>query len=583
MDQVEEIKNKIDIVSLVGEYVKLTKAGKHYRGLCPFHSEKSPSFIVSPELQIYKCFGCGEAGDAYNFLQKQEGIDFVESLKILAKKANVELVSDFGKASSKDILLKIHESAAKFYSFMIEKDPKGKVAIDYLQKRGIENFDIKEFGLGFSPNDSSDLLTYLNTKKKFPKDKLEQSGIFVNANGRFFDRFRGRIVFPLSDTRGAIVGFSGRIIPSFDNGKLAKYINSPETPIYHKSSMLFGLDKAKPFIKSKNSVLIVEGEMDMISAWKAGAKNTVAIKGSALTDEQVRILSRFTTNMVLALDSDFAGNTAARRGINIAHKQGFSIKVVRFSDFKDPDEFARADSEGFLRAIDEAVDVWDFILGLIFDKYGTTGGENKGLISREIIPVLLGIEDEIVRSHYINLCAKRLSVSEESILSQMRKQSQTINSPNEKPEVFAKPKVDINKTRKELLEEEAFELCMATDAFRLLEEGVVDLFSDKRFVRILNLLSQYRQSHEEFSPQEFLKNVPPELSPIIQDSFLRAQEYDKKDINMVFRELEKENLKVLIDNLAHKMAVFEEKGENAKLMEAEEEFVSMTKKLRNLT
>ncbi|MFH2019003.1 MAG: DNA primase [bacterium] len=318
-DQVEQVRQKSDIVEIVGEKVTLKKAGRHYKGLCPFHSEKSPSFIVSPERQSYKCFGCGEGGDVFSFLEKYEGMSFLESLETLAKRVGITIESYRPTAQDtvKKRLLTAMDLASEYYHFLLTKHESGEVAREYLKKRGITNEAIKQFKLGWAPNSWRNVSDFLVKKKGYKPEELEQAGM-VLAQGRdnFYDRFRGRVMFPLRDHRGIVVGFSGRTLSS--DVKEAKYINSPETLLYSKSKMLYGLWENREYIRKEDRVLLVEGELDTIPSWQAGEKAVVAIKGSAFTQEQARLIVRYTKNILMALDADAAGQEAIKRAVNIA-------------------------------------------------------------------------------------------------------------------------------------------------------------------------------------------------------------------------------------------------------------------------
>lgn len=331
-DQVEEIKQKTDIVSLISEYLELKKAGRNYKAICPFHSEKTPSFVVSPELQMYKCFGCGEGGDVYTFLQKYEGMDFPEALRFLADKAQIKLISIRPEAAGeKEKLFQINSLAARFYNYLLLSHPIGKRALYYLEKqRGLSKDSIKRFLLGFSPEVPGSLVKFLVDKKKFQVKDLEKAGLLLFDSGRAVERFRGRIMFPIFDHRGNVVGFSGRILPSERSENLAKYINTPETPVFHKSNLLYGLSLTKEDIKGKKEAILVEGQMDVVSSWEKGITNIVAIGGSALTEEQVRLVSRFAERVVFALDTDFAGNSAARRGVVLAQEADLEVYLANF-------------------------------------------------------------------------------------------------------------------------------------------------------------------------------------------------------------------------------------------------------------
>ena len=352
-NQVEEIKKKLDIVEVINKYVPLKKRGRHYVACCPFHQEKTPSFVVSTELQIYKCFGCGKAGDVFSFVQEYNRIDFREALEDLAKMAGVKLIQSVKmtqEESKKKILYEINREAAKFYHYILTKHSLGKEALEYLHNRELKEDTIKKFMIGFSPKDSRLVVNYL-LKKGYKIEEMVATGSFgVSQYNRkqIYDRFQDRVIFPQIDFRERIVGFSGRILPTATNKNLAKYINSPETDVYHKSQMLFGLNLAKEAVKKENWALVVEGELDMISPYQIGMENVVAIKGTALTEDQLHLMSRYTDTIILGLDSDFAGNKASIRSIELAEKMGFEIKVLDLEGkYKDPDEAIKNNPDFF--------------------------------------------------------------------------------------------------------------------------------------------------------------------------------------------------------------------------------------------
>src|SRR5258708_2329118 len=420
--QVEEVKSKIDIVSIVGEHVRLTKSGSNFRGLCPFHSEKSPSFMVSEELQIYKCFGWGEGGDVVTFLEKYEGMEFPEALKYLADKAGVKLVARAGDNSSeKEVLYEINNLAAKFYNFLLTSHPIGKVALNYLQEERYINIDsIKTFNIGFAPLNKNVLSDFLSKKKKINLKEIEKAGLISLKGQGVYERFNGRIIFPISDHRGNVVALAGRHLPP-GNPKSGKYINSPETPIYHKSSSFYGLYSTKEFIKKEGFAVVVEGEIDLISSFQVGIKNIVAIKGSAFTTDQARLLARYTKVVVLALDTDFAGVAASIRGIKILEDAGFEIRVAKLGRFKDPDEAAKSDPDFYKEKISNAVAVWDFIIDSIVEKYDKESAAGKNNISRELTPILAGINNKIIQEHYIKKLANLLEASVDAVTSEVGK------------------------------------------------------------------------------------------------------------------------------------------------------------------
>ncbi len=411
MDQVDEVKSKVDIVEVISSYVPLKKAGRNFSGLCPFHGEKTPSFMVSPDRQVFKCFGCGEGGDAITFLEKVEGWEFREALEELAKKAGVKLKSfrptEGGKQKEK--LVEINNLASKFYSYILAKHKLGESGREYLKKRGIREDVYKKFGVGFAPVGWESTFNFL-TKRGFGGADIAAAGLVIAREGRdkslpdggqgFYDRFRGRLVFPLRDARGATLGFSGRVISEGERGP--KYVNSPETAIFNKGSLLFGLDVTRDAVREKNEALLVEGEFDVLSAYQAGVLNVVASKGTALTEKQVGILSRLCESIVLSFDTDLAGDKASRRGIEMLDAAGLVVKVLSLGKFKDPDEFASADAAGFKKAIGTASNIYDYYIGSVIKRYDVKKPEGKKKVGAEILPILSKISDDMLRAHYIS-------------------------------------------------------------------------------------------------------------------------------------------------------------------------------------
>ncbi len=587
-DQVDEVKQKTDIVSLIGEYVQLKKAGRNYKALCPFHSEKTPSFMVSPELQIYKCFGCQAGGDAFTFLEQYEGMDFGEALRFLADRAGVKLISfKPGEAGEKDRLYQINSWVNRFYSYILLNHPVAKPALAYLTKeRGLTLDTINTFLLGFAPDAPDVLKRFLVDKKRVHPEDMERLGLGFFKNGRFFDKFAGRIIFPLFDHRGNVAGFAGRVMPGA-RADTAKYINSPETPIYHKSNLLFGLNLSKPEIKKESTAVVVEGELDMISSWQVGVKNVVAIKGTALTEEQVRLLLRFTKNATLALDADLAGDVAARRGIVIAQGSGMDLKVARFGKYKDPDEAARANPLEFKKALSNAVGVWDYLVDSIFSRYDSKSGEGKASISREIVPVLTSIPDKIVQAHYVEVVAGKLRVPAEAVSEQVEEISEKVEKERQSIEVISPQKIE--KGRRQLLEERLLTLAFQSDPKILLEEDVASLIITPLTKRILEEYQKFARANLKFSPSEFAEGLPKELLEGFAEMALRDLEelteeakILEKELNLVKRELKILELRRKIEVTGAKIRKFEEEGEKSKLKKAQEKFGELTNELSEL-
>lgn len=365
-NQKDEIKSKLSVVEVVGEYVQLKKlSNSTFRGLCPFHNEKSPSFMVSEDKQIYHCFGCGAGGDMFRFIEKIENVEFIEALKILAKKANIELTFEKSKHSKeeksrKEILKELLDLSCNYYNYILLNKEEGKEVLNYLKKRGLDESDIKKFRLGSSPNLWGSLYNFLKSRNYKDEDMFLAGLIIKNNSGSYYDRFRNRVMYSIFDTHGDVVGFGARILS--DNKNEPKYINSPQTEVYDKSSILFGLNFAKQDIQKKKFAIIVEGYMDCITCHKYGFENVVASSGTALTEGQVKLLKRYTSDVYFCFDSDLAGINATERGIDVALENEINLKIIslRNTKYKDPDECIKNDIKEWEKAIDNALPFLDF-------------------------------------------------------------------------------------------------------------------------------------------------------------------------------------------------------------------------------
>ncbi|MEK7168766.1 MAG: DNA primase [Patescibacteria group bacterium] len=555
VNQIEEVKNKTDIVALISEYIEVKKAGRNYKANCPFHGEKTPSFMISPELQMYKCFGCGRHGDCFTFLEEHEGMEFGEALKYLAEKAGVKLILQKTEGSSeREKIIEINKSALSFYNYVLLKHPQGKKVLDYLTKdRGITNELIEKFKLGYSPESYDGLNKYLILKKKFKLTDLIKSG---NLVGRGIDRFRGRVIFPLFDHRDNAIGFSGRILP-WQKQDTAKYINSPDTPAYHKSKVLYGMNIAKPAIRENGYAVIVEGELDMISSYSAGIRNVVAIKGSALTEDQIRLIGRYCQKICLCLDSDFAGDEAAKRGAILAINLGFEVKVVHLQNFKDPDEMARKDPEGYKKAIGGAASLWDFLIDQVFNKYDSGTGIGKSQISKEVVPLLNLIYDKIVQSYYVEQVARRLSVPIESVVDEMKKHK-TVDKEVAVSNNYQKKE----KNRRQLLEEKLLVNCVDKNINYLFSDEVKDLISDSFVLKIIDYLKVNKMP------------LPAELQEKYAEMVLENSEEDA--IDTIVKELTILDTRQKLEDLGEKI----KKDENSEVLL--KEFSILSKKLSSL-
>jgi DNA primase len=422
--QIDTVKQAIDIVALIGERVKLTRAGKNYKGLCPFHSEKSPSFFVTPELGRYKCFGCQESGDAFTFLEKMDGMSFAESLQELAKRSGITLdsVPFTPEDKRKERVLSLLSLTKEFYHYLLVTHPIGESARRYLAERGVKQTTIELFGLGFAPPAWNELEKYLIHKKGFSEQDLIDSGVLIkNERGKTYDRFRNRLMFPLATHRGQVVGFSGRLLEK--NAKEAKYINTPETGVYHKGELLFGYSQMSSMIRKANEIIVAEGEFDALSSIQAGVSNIVAIKGSALTSQHVKFLSHAVKRIILALDADSAGIAATKRAISVVNESGtdIALRVIPLVGGKDPDDIARENPGLWREMVEQSVSVYEYLISNAFLQFDPHTGDGKREISKTLSSVIASIENAVERSHYVTQVAKKLDVSEDVFLGELRK------------------------------------------------------------------------------------------------------------------------------------------------------------------
>ncbi len=420
-DQIQEIKSKVDIVDLVSGYVPLKKAGKNYKALCPFHKEKTPSFMVSPELQIFKCFGCGRGGDIYAFLQEIEGMEFGEALRILAERTGVKLESrrPSPQEEKRKQILEVNSLTKEYFGYILTKHRVGERARDYLNKRGIKKETIETFGLGYAPDSWESLAQFLRSKN-YPITALLAAGL-VRLRERDktpYDFFRGRLIFPFFGHNKRIIGFAGRTLGEDE----PKYINIGETPAFRKGSFLYGLEQAKTEIKKQNSAIVVEGPFDVISPFQSGTQNIVGSQGTALTLDQIKILKRYTPNISLCYDTDLAGDAAAKRGIDLAEERGLNVKVITLpNEYKDPDEIAQKDAALWKEVVDSAVSVYDFFFSSAFKRHDVAKPLGKKQIAAELLPIIKAIPDEIEREHYVQRLALELEVDEGVVRSAMEK------------------------------------------------------------------------------------------------------------------------------------------------------------------
>jgi DNA primase len=416
MSVITEVKQKLDIVELVSEYVTLQKAGRNFKGLCPFHSEKHASFFVFPEQQSWHCFGaCGTGGDIFSFIMKKEGIDFGQALRLLAQRGGITLspreVSSKVEDEKREKLFQINEAAAEYYHHLLLNTKAGKAARSYLARRKVTPEVIKEFRLGFSPDAWETLKNYLLDKSYTEKELTEVGLIIEKEDGVSYDRFRNRVMFPICDIQGRVTGFGARVL----DDSLPKYINSPQTAIYDKSNILYGVDKAKSAIRKKNLVIIVEGYMDVLTAHQHNWQNVVGSMGTSLTEKQVGGIKRLTNNITLALDADLAGEEATLRGKAILNYSNAEANVILLPPGKDPDEVIREDAAFWEKLVEQAMPIMDFAFQSVISKVDINKARDKSQAVQKLLPSIHEIKDPAQRFHYVDKLARALKIDRSNL------------------------------------------------------------------------------------------------------------------------------------------------------------------------
>lgn len=589
MDSViEEIKGRIAVEDLLAEYIQLKKAGNSYKAICPFHTEKSPSLMISPEKGIWHCFGCNEGGDIFGFVMRMEGLEFPEALRLLAKKAGVELRREDPKIQSqKGRLYEMNELAAQFFKKNLEL-PDAKIAKDYIAKRQIDELTQDHFGVGYSQNSWDALLSHLR-KAKFSDQEILTAGLIVkrNSGNGYYDRFRNRLMFPLRDVNSQVIGFTARVLDPKDEG--AKYINSPETPIYHKGKFLYALDSAKVEIKKKGYAILVEGQMDAISSHQADVKNVIATSGTALTPDQLKLLSRYTSNLVLAFDMDKAGQTAAMRGIDLARAEGFNIRVATSLAGKDPDELIKQDVNLWRQAIKDSISIMDYYFKRACENTDPSKVEDRKKISRALLPQIAKIQDNIEKEHYIQKLSATIGI-DEAILRQTIKPKSTST-----PVTSARPN---NTTQQKELSREERLLVLALEnpkgIDKLLDSLEKDNFESPEVQALYKNLETFYNSSRDFQSPAFEQNLLENNADVAQQLNMwklkldseRAEIVDfntSQEFTFTLKKVQELHLRKNLDAAYRDLRLFEEQKEETKVREVTGKIQSLLDKLYKVT
>ncbi len=571
---IDEIKNKLDILEVVREYVKLEKSGANYRALCPFHSEKTPSFFISPARQIWHCFGgCGEGGDIFKFIMKIEGVEFGDALRILARKAGVELKRQDPKLrTERERLYEISELANQFFQKQLE-GVVGKRVVSYLNERGITKESIEKWRIGYAPDSWEGLLSFLE-KKGYRAEEVERAGLAIRKDGtsKYYDRFRRRIIFPILDLNSYPIGFGGRIFESSDEKKEAKYLNTPSTMLYDKSKALYGLTSARIEIRKKDACILVEGYTDVIMSHQAGLENVVSTSGTALTSYQLEALRRYSNNLITAFDMDMAGDSATKRGIDLAQAKGFNIKVANMPEGLDPADIVLKDPNLWIKAISDPISINEFYFQNAFSRSDDKTPEGKKEIAKALLPVIAKISNDIEKDHWVQELSRGLSIDKDAILKELNKNSvERIGSKN-----IIDSKEDKKTPRKNLLEERSLIIGLKIPGnFKNISKEDRDFFS-KESQEIMDLFDK---------PLE--EEIPPAIKEKIDYLSMKAEIDDstiepKEELNNCLREIRMLALKKKLNDISKEIKGAEEKDNHVRAQELSNEFNLLCQELQGL-
>ncbi len=582
----EKIKSQNDIVDVISERVRLKKSGRNFTGLCPFHNEKTPSFSVSQEKQIYKCFGCGEAGNVISFVMKEKNLPFVEAVKYLANRANIPLESNNGEksktAKKKDLLYRVNVEAAKFFFSNLINNQSAK---EYFLNRGIKEQTIKKFGLGFANDNWNSLMFYLR-RKGVNDILLEEAGLIsVNKEkGTKYDRFRNRVMFPVFDYQGRVIGFGGRVL---DDSK-PKYLNSPETLVFQKGTNLYGLNFALKHNLNERYFIIVEGYMDLISLHQYGITNVVASLGTALTINQARLLKRYADKVIISYDADMAGQMATLRGLEILRAAGFDVRVLNIPQGKDPDEYVRSNGrEAFLKLINSAEPLIDYRMKKAEEGIDFKNSQSLILYAKRIMDIISDL-DPVEKDVYIKKASENTGIKEQTlydILKSKIKVSGENNFRNNKEEYGSKLYVEPGFLKAErailkiMLENKEY--------LQYIEERISEndfiLLEHKEIFTIIMLAKGKNINNIDSFIESKLNNTKSigELVKIREENIFFAEDI-KFQINDFINEIHSYKLKQRINQLKKEVKILENQGKIEESINLAIELSSLTKKLKEI-
>ncbi len=568
-NQIEEIKERLDIVDVAGKYLtSIKRSGANYFASCPFHNEKTPSFSINQDLQIYKCFGCGESGDVITLIQKLEGLTFPEALEKTAEMAGVVLEKkaytpeQVKYVEQKKRIIDANNLACKYYNYLLLNHKTAKIAQEYCSKRKITKEIIEKFQIGYAPKGYEFLKKFL-LKKGFTEKELVAWGLLVEKNGKIYDKFRYRLMFPIFDNQGNVIGFSGRQIEKSDYGP--KYLNSPETIVYKKKNTLYGLYQAKEAIRKQKFVILVEGNVDILSSSRVGVENIVCPLGTALTEEQCKLMKRYADRIFLALDTDEAGEKAIIRGLKICQKVGLEIKALDLKDFQDSDELIMHDEKLWKKTVDNPIEIIELFVRRFSKKYDLGSPNGKSAFVKALLPFINALEDDVEKQAYIKKISEQIDLPEQTVLASISKKSVTLAKadfdpkPSKTAERAVYKKVDLSNRKNYLA------ALLLQNPKYIKEESCLDVY-ESWFVDFLvnwknnadkKLLDQLEEKRRIFLEDLLMANLPE-----------TSADQMEIEIRKLFASIEKSKLSQQIKELKKQIQKKELSGEDeVKLLE----------------
>ncbi|EQK42459.1 DNA primase [[Clostridium] bifermentans ATCC 638] len=600
-DIIEEIKSRSDIVKVISDYIKVQQSGINYKGLCPFHGEKTPSFYINTSKQIYKCFGCGEGGDVINFVMKIENLEFMDAVKLLAKDCGIEINTNMDEQSKIRMekvkkIQDINTEAARYYFSNLIKEK--NYGYEYLRRRGLDDRIIKKFGLGYAPKAWTNLMEYL-ISKGYDKETLVECGLvtYKKDGNKYYDRFINRVIFPIFDYRGNVIGFGGRVL----DDSLPKYLNSPDTLAFNKKYNLYGLNFARKNITDR-TVILVEGYMDLISLYQYGIRNVCATLGTALTIDQGNLLKRYVDTVVISYDSDDAGVKATLRAIDILTSVGINVKVLNLKDVKDPDEFIRKYGlEGYQKSIADAVHYIRYKIVKCKENYDLSKDEQRLKFTKESTKIIKGLKSPVDIDYYINFLSSESKIGVESLKKEVYGKSYKSNY-NPKLKNDRHVQIDKNAYKRPTI---------INNGNEIIEKTLIRLLLEEKEIRRLLILKLDENDFTLNENKEILKFIikNEEMDKITIDklkSLNLSEDYllnlysmkieninvnDKKSIEEIVKQIKRNKLQNDIDNLLKKQKELENgksnDNSNAKevdvqVMEIAIKIVELRKTLQNI-